>query len=73
MNKTSLRRVLERLQDGVNEIMCHPGFSDPPTRTRYRWGYHWDEETDALTSAEIRAYVEEQGIRLANFRYAWES
>lgn len=73
MNETNLRRVLERLKDGVNEIMCHPGFSDPTTRARYPWRYHWDDETAALTSAEIRAYVQDHDIRLANFRDAWES
>jgi chitin disaccharide deacetylase len=73
LNETHLRRVLERLKEGVNEIMCHPGFSDPLTLSRYPWGYHWDEETTALTSAEICAYVRDNKIRLANFRDAWES
>jgi chitin disaccharide deacetylase len=73
MNEMNLKRVIERLKDGVNEIMCHPGFSDPITLARYPWHYHWDDETAALTSAEIRAYVDDHDIRLANFRDAWES
>jgi chitin disaccharide deacetylase len=72
MNETNLRQAMERLKVGVNEIMCHPGFSDPPLRARYPWHYHWDEETAALTSAKIRAYVDDHDIRLANFRDAWE-
>jgi chitin disaccharide deacetylase len=71
MNVTNLRDVLGRLKGGVNEVMCHPGFSDPATRDRYPWRYCWDEETAALTAAETRAYVGDQGIRLASFRTAW--
>ena len=73
MNETNLLRVLQRLKNGVNEIMCHPGFSDPLTRARYPWRYHWDEETAALTSAGIRTYVQDHEIRISNFRDAWES
>lgn len=73
MNEPNLRRVLAQLKDGVNEIMCHPGFGDPLTRARYPWRYHWDDESAALTSARIRAYIDDQDIRLANFRDAWES
>jgi hopanoid biosynthesis associated protein HpnK len=73
MNETNILRVLVRLQYGVNELMCHPGFSDPATRARYPWRYHWDEETFALTSSRIRAYVHGHNIRLANFRDAWEA
>jgi predicted glycoside hydrolase/deacetylase ChbG (UPF0249 family) len=71
MGETSLVRVLARLKNGVNELMCHPGFSDPATRARYPWRYHWDEETLALTSATIQAYIHGHNIRLANFRDAW--
>ena len=72
MNETNFFRLLERLKNGVNEIMCHPGFSDPATRARYPWLYHWDDETSALTSAKIRAYIQDNEIRLSSFRDAWE-
>jgi chitin disaccharide deacetylase len=72
MNETNLRQVLERLKEGINEIICHPGYSDPHTRSRYPWQYHWDDETSALTSPEICAYIESHDIRLANFRDAWK-
>ncbi len=72
MNKTNLLQLLKQLKGGVNEIMCHPGFSDPATRARYPWRYHWDDETAALTSAEIRTYIQDHEIRLSSFRDAWE-
>lgn len=36
MSETNLVRVLARLKNGVNELMCHPGFSDPATRALRR-------------------------------------
>jgi chitin disaccharide deacetylase len=71
MNETNLISILMRLKRGVNEVMCHPGFSGPAVRARYPWNYRWDEETAALTSGSIRACIENQNIRLANFSNAW--
>ncbi len=71
MNEAKLLRLLERLKNGVNEIMCHPGFSDPPMRQRYPWRYHWEDETAALTSAQIAGYIRDHRIRLSSFRDAW--
>jgi predicted glycoside hydrolase/deacetylase ChbG (UPF0249 family) len=67
MNEKNLLRVLGQLRPGVNEIMMHPGFSDPETSKRYQWGYHWDDERDAIVSPRVREIVEEQEIRLASF------
>jgi chitin disaccharide deacetylase len=58
MNETNLMDTLRGLRPGVNEIMCHPGARD--------------EELAALTSDSVRAFIEENGIRLASFADAWE-
>jgi chitin disaccharide deacetylase len=73
MNETNILRVLMRLKGGINELMCHPGFSDAATQARYPWRYHWEEETVALTSSRVQAYVHDHKIRLASFRNAWKS
>jgi len=73
MIEANLQHVLEGLEYGVNELMCHPGFSDPQTRARYPWQYRWDEEAAALMSGDIRAYIDNNGIRLTNFGDAWDS
>ena len=72
MVENNLQTVLNRLRDGVNEVMCHPGFADPATQSRYQWGYHWDGEAEALYSESITGLVAEKGIRLASFSNAWK-
>lgn len=71
MDETSLMDTLRSLRPGVNEIMCHPGFSDAVTANRYQWGYAWDSEKAALQSDSVRRYIEDNEIRLASFRDAW--
>lgn len=72
MNEANLTDTISRLRPGVNEIMCHPGISDPKTRAHYRWGYSWDDELAALQSDSIRGMIEGNDIRLASFADAWE-
>jgi predicted glycoside hydrolase/deacetylase ChbG (UPF0249 family) len=64
MNEANLIATLRRLRPGLNEIMCHPGFSDPATSARYDWGYHWDDEAAALVSEKVGRVAEEEGITL---------
>ena len=73
MNEENLARTIDRLAPGVNEIMCHPGFSDPATSERYPWSYNWDDECAALQSESIRTTIQQRGIRLANFADAWDA
>jgi len=72
MNEANLMKTLQRLRPGVNEIMCHPGQSDPETEAHYSWGYSWNAEAAALQSESVLRYVKENNIRLANFADAWE-
>ena len=65
MDQTALTSTLDRLRPGANEIMCHPGQSNPDTR--YSWGYRWADELAALTSDETRAKINELGIILTNY------
>lgn len=71
MNESNLQLTLDRLGYGVNEVMCHPGFSDSATSKKYQWGYNWDDESSALHSDEIYQFIEAHGIRLSNFSDAW--
>ncbi len=71
LDERNLAKTIMGLGSGINEIMSHPGFSDPETMRRYNWHYHWDEEAAALCSGAIRQLILEKGIRLAGFREAW--
>ena len=72
MTEAALLQTLDCLRPGVNEIMCHPGESDPALRQRYPWGYQWDEEEAALLSAGVKDRIAARCIRLASWKDAWE-
>ncbi len=73
LNQENLSLILPQMGSGVNELMCHPGISNEALRSRYGWGYHWDEELAALTSGETLEMVQREGIRLAGFEDAWDA
>lgn len=56
--------VLERLKNGVTELMVHPGYDASGT---YGWGFAWESELAALTSDRVKAYIREQDIELTDF------
>ena len=49
------------------ELGLHPGEHGDPDLDRYRWGYRWGDELDALVSAEAREAVERNGFLLVTF------
>lgn len=49
------------------ELGCHPGTAEDPDRARYRWGYRWPEELDALRDPTVRRSIESGGFRLGSF------
>jgi hopanoid biosynthesis associated protein HpnK len=73
LDTESLSAILSRLQDGINEVMCHPGLETAALRQRYAWGYAWETEMAALRSSAIKQIVKRRGIRLRNFAEAWST
>jgi predicted glycoside hydrolase/deacetylase ChbG (UPF0249 family) len=62
------KRLLNALpSEGTFEVVLHPGVSDEETREKYRWGYSWSEETEALESAELVTLFSERGVDLVSF------
>lgn len=49
------------------ELATHPGEHGDPDLARYRWGYRWGEELDALCSTAVKSAVDELGFRLGTF------
>jgi predicted glycoside hydrolase/deacetylase ChbG (UPF0249 family) len=60
-------RVLAGRTDAGAELATHPGEHGDPELERYRWGYEWGTEADALRAPEVRREVERVGFRLATF------
>jgi predicted glycoside hydrolase/deacetylase ChbG (UPF0249 family) len=70
-DETMILRALERFAaaDVASiELSGHPGEADDDERYRYRWGYHWGAELDALVSPSVRQAVERYGFRLGTYR-----
>jgi hypothetical protein len=64
-------RVLERFaQADVTsvELSGHPGETEDDERHRYRWGYEWGAELDAVLSPRVRQAVDRHGYRLGTYR-----
>jgi chitin disaccharide deacetylase len=49
------------------ELSAHPGAHEDPDRHRYRWGYRWGDELDALCAPEVRAAIDRHGFRLGTY------
>ncbi len=49
------------------ELATHPGEHGDPDLARYRWGYRWGDELDALCSTAVKAAVRELGLHLGTF------
>jgi chitin disaccharide deacetylase len=63
-----LARLIRALPEGATEFMCHPGRCGPALRAaRTRLKQSREEELRALTSKEVRAALEEEGVRLTTF------
>jgi chitin disaccharide deacetylase len=68
LNKINLQKLLQSLPDnGICELMCHPGLDDPNSPYRH-WGYHWQDELSALVDPEIADFLRQKGIGLVSYR-----
>src|SRR5262245_7775608 len=72
LTRSALEQILQKIPDGLYELVCHPGEDDADTRTRYsHWGYQWAEELKALTAPETKMVLKEHGITLTSFAQAF--
>jgi predicted glycoside hydrolase/deacetylase ChbG (UPF0249 family) len=63
-----LAKLIRRLPEGITEFMCHPGFCTAElehAHTRLKASRR--QELDALTSAEVRAALEESNVVLTRY------
>ena len=71
-DEANLERAVADMGGGLTELCCHPGVDDA-IGERFRWGYAWETELAALTSAEVRGVVAETGVRLTTYRECLEN
>jgi predicted glycoside hydrolase/deacetylase ChbG (UPF0249 family) len=68
--KERIWKIIEGLPEGVNELMCHPGYDDDELkiiRTRLRGSR--EKELQLLTDPDIIASLREHGVKLINFSH----
>ncbi len=61
------RSVIPSLPTGVTEVMVHPGTDSGVLDEFTGWGYHWNEELEALTHPEVRLMLIENGVELTHY------
>jgi len=70
----ALRRAVDDATDEYNEIMCHAGYSDDHLREKSSYNDIREEELKAITSTEIREYIEsKEDLELCNWNLVREN
>lgn len=68
LSELRLLEILENLQDGTTELVCHPGKEDAKASAKYaHWHYDWKTELNALSSEAVRDAVRARGIELISY------
>src|SRR4029079_3923537 len=69
LDRTVLREMLERLEDGTWELVCHPGYNDGDlSRIRTKLRQSREVEREALTDRSVFDHLKAQEIELISFR-----
>ncbi|MGC1105267.1 MAG: ChbG/HpnK family deacetylase [Candidatus Acidiferrales bacterium] len=69
LNRGVILSMIGSMQDGVNELMCHPGeYDDALEHSGTRLKRERERELEALTDPAVRAAIDEQGIKLIDYR-----
>jgi hopanoid biosynthesis associated protein HpnK len=56
--------VIEKLPNGVSELMCHPGVENNELNNKYRhWNFWWQKELEALTSKSVKEMLKVEGVK----------
>ncbi len=67
LDTQALLDILRHLEQGVTEVMCHPGYIDGEMRRYTGSPPHREVELDALTDRQVRDYVNCGPVRLTHF------
>ncbi|HEX7528472.1 MAG TPA: ChbG/HpnK family deacetylase [Thermoanaerobaculia bacterium] len=67
MTASRFQRAVADLPEGDYEVALHSGDEDDVTRARYRWGYDWRGEAEALESGAVAAVLAARGIAAVSF------
>jgi hypothetical protein len=63
----NLLAVLEGLDEGITELMCHPGLADEQLLAESVYGWPREKELELLCHPRVRDKLDKLGIELVNF------
>lgn len=65
-----LRSMIDRFAagEGHADVTVHPGADPDPDRVRYRWGYSWPRELEAVCDRGVAQHITATGFTLGSFR-----
>jgi predicted glycoside hydrolase/deacetylase ChbG (UPF0249 family) len=64
LSEEALLMLIDKVQPGTQELMCHPGQPEPAALLRHPFGANWGVELQALKSPSVHARIAERGIVL---------
>jgi predicted glycoside hydrolase/deacetylase ChbG (UPF0249 family) len=65
--KESLIDIINNVEDGVSELMCHPGYVDEAFATESIYNFQREREFEILTDPSIKQLLESNQIELISF------
>lgn len=68
LNEAAVLKIVDRFDEGVHEIMTHPGADNATLETAFGWPYSWEQEKNAWVSTTVKQALEKQAIQLITFR-----
>ncbi len=70
-NLEHLLQLLEKLPQGVCELMCHPGYADALLLSKSGYAKERETELALLTDPKVKQAILESDLRLCTYRDAW--
>jgi predicted glycoside hydrolase/deacetylase ChbG (UPF0249 family) len=67
ITEETLLGMLDSLEEGTTELVCHPGFLGPEVVDRFIFHRNCEAELFALTSRRVRKRIEERKIQLITY------
>lgn len=67
VNEDCLAKIIERLKDGVTEVMLHPGDDDERLKAECGWAHGFEAELEAVLSKRIHCLLKKNGVETVNF------
>jgi hypothetical protein len=67
VSMANLAEIISKTPEGVSELMCHPGYADSQLLEGSSYTTPRELELRILTSKDIKAAIEENGVLLARF------